>query len=500
MMKRRKFIIQSSLGMLATLPSMHLSGILDTPYFTTGIKIGEISSNTAIIWARLAQREVRVKDKGILPTILYWDDLVNEWHNEDYFSKKYNMGRPDRKVKVVMPEGYTIKTLDGAVSGIAGQIKIKYRPQGTLTWKTTPWEKVDTETDYTRQFTLQNLSENTKYEIVVLGKTENKGVKTLDGSFTTAPPKELSAPIHFMVTTCHEYGHQDIPENGGFKIFNEMKKLKPHFLVHTGDVLYHDRISKTLDLARWNWQKMNSLPSNVAFYQHIPCYFMKDDHDTWMNDCHPASKNKFMGEFTFAQGATLFKQQVPHSEKSYRTFRWGNDVQIWLFDVRDYRMPNEMPDGPDKTIWGKEQIDWFQQTYKASDATFKILISPTPIMGPDRPQKRDNHSNSNFKYEGDLIRRFIQGDKNTFVVCGDRHWQYVSKHLTTGTYEFACGPASDEHAGGWKKNEIYPEHEYLNIVGGFLSVQTSLVKDIKQIQFTHYSVDGVALNTKTFIV
>ena len=37
-----------------------------------------------------------------------------------------------------MPEGYTIKTLDGAVSGIEGQIKIKYRPQGTLTWKTTP--------------------------------------------------------------------------------------------------------------------------------------------------------------------------------------------------------------------------------------------------------------------------------------------------------------------------------------------------------------------------
>ena len=252
MLKRRKFIIQRSLGMLATLPSMHLSGILDTPYFTTGIKIGEISSNTAIIWARLTQREVRVKDKGILPTILYWDDLVNEWHNKDYFSKKYNMGRPDRKVKVVMPEGYTIKTLDGAVSGIAGQIKIKYRPQGTLTWKTTPWEKVDTETDYTRQFTLQNLSENTKYEIVVLGKTENKGVKTLDGSFTAAPPKELSAPIHFMVTTCHEYGHQDIPENGGFKIFNEMKKLKPHFLVHTGDVLYHDRISKTLDLAPCN--------------------------------------------------------------------------------------------------------------------------------------------------------------------------------------------------------------------------------------------------------
>lgn len=133
---------------------------------------------------------------------------------------------------------------------------------------------------------------------------------------------------------------------------------------------------------------MNSLPNNVAFYQNVPCYFMKDDHDTWMNDCHAATKTKFMGEFTFKQGAALFKQQVPHSEKSYRTFRWGKDVQIWLFDGRDYRKPNEMPDGPDKTIWGKEQMAWFKETYKSSDATFKILISPTPIIGPDRPQKR----------------------------------------------------------------------------------------------------------------
>lgn len=110
-----------------------------------------------------------------------------------------------------------------------------------------------------------------------------------------------------------------------------------------------------------------------------------------------------------------------------------------------------MPDGPDKIIWGKEQMDEFQQTYQASDAILKILMSPTPFIGPDRPQKRDNHSNSNFKYEGDIIREFIMGDQNTFFVCRDRHWQYVFIHLKTGTDELACGPASDEYAGGWKK-------------------------------------------------
>jgi alkaline phosphatase D len=498
-MKRRKFIIQSSVGMMAAMPAIKNLSILDTPFFTTGIKIGEITPTSAVVWARLTQDSIRVKDAGIHPMILYWDDVVNEWHDTAYFDKKYKMGRPDKNVKVVMPEGYTLNTLDGAVPGIAGQISVKYRAIGTKDWQTTKWVEVESETDYATQFNINHLASNTKYEIQVLGKTNSKGVKIMEGSFSTAPKSEKPDPVNFMVTTCHEYSHQDDPLNGGFKIFGEMQKLNPQFLVHTGDVLYHDHIAKNLDLAKWNWQKMNGLPTNVAFYRNTPCYFMKDDHDTWMNDCHSATKTKFMGEFTFNQGAALFKQQVPHSEKSYRTFRWGKDVQIWLFDGRDYRMPNEMPDGIDKTIWGKEQLSWFKDTYKASDATFKILISPTPIIGPDRPQKRDNHANSNFKFEGDEIRGFIQGDKNTFVVCGDRHWQYVSKHLTTGTYEFACGPASDEHAGGWKKDEIYPEHEYLNIVGGFLQVQAQRINKVPTIQFTHYSVDGKILHQKQFL-
>ena len=35
------------------------------------------------------------------------------------------MGRPDKKVKVVMPEGNTKETLDVAILGIAGQMMIK---------------------------------------------------------------------------------------------------------------------------------------------------------------------------------------------------------------------------------------------------------------------------------------------------------------------------------------------------------------------------------------
>jgi alkaline phosphatase D len=172
-MKRRKFIIQSSVGMMAAFPAMKNLSILDTPFFTTGIKIGEITPTSAVVWARLTANETRVKDTGIRPSILYWDDAVNEWHDTSYFDKKYKMGRPDKNVKVVMPEGHTLKTLDGAVPGIAGQISVKYRAMGTMEWQTTKWEQVASDTDYATQFNLYHLESNTKYEINVLGKTNS---------------------------------------------------------------------------------------------------------------------------------------------------------------------------------------------------------------------------------------------------------------------------------------------------------------------------------------
>jgi alkaline phosphatase D len=78
------------------------------------------------------------------------------------------------------------------------------------------------------------------------------------------------------------------------------------------------------------------------------------------------------------------------------------------------------------------------------------LISPTPVIGPDRPQKIDNYANKSFYHEGEMLRKFIQQQPNMHVITGDRHWQYASRDPETGILEFSCGPASNEHAGGWK--------------------------------------------------
>jgi alkaline phosphatase D len=80
------------------------------------------------------------------------------------------------------------------------------------------------------------------------------------------------------------------------------------------------------------------------------------------------------------------------------------------------------------------------------------------------------------------------------TVCGDRHWQYISKDAETSLLEFGCGPGSDAHAGGWKQEDKLPEHICLNVVGGFLEGSVSQINGKPTLSFRHYNPDGKLLN------
>ncbi|KPK43888.1 MAG: hypothetical protein AMJ65_04555 [Phycisphaerae bacterium SG8_4] len=457
------------------------------PYQATGIKIGEVTDNSAIVWTRLTRHPERVGSEAPMPKVSYRDPATGR------LSERRGSGRPDAEPVVEFPDNSTIETIEGAAPGTLGKIRVRYRAAGASDWRGTDWCAVDPKRDYTHQFKLTGLQPNVQYQL----RAETPAGSVVEGRFKTAPPVDEAAPVVFTVSTGQAYPDQDAA-GGGYKIYAAMLKLDLSFFVHTGDIVYYDRLAKSLPLARWHWARMYSLPTNVEFHRQVASYFIKDDHDTWMNDCWPTRETRFMGDFTFEQGLAVFREQVPMGDRTWRTFRWGRDLQIWLVEGRDYRSPNTMPDGADKTIWGKEQKAWFKRTVRQSDATFRILISPTPVVGPDRTNKHDNHSNRDFQYEGNEIREFLSKQKNMYVICGDRHWQYVSVDRTTGVREYSCGPASDKHAGGWTNDQRYPEHRYLNVTGGFLAVMVDSPQGMPTVVFRHHAVDGDILNEDRF--
>jgi alkaline phosphatase D len=453
----------------------------------TGIKIGEVTDSKAIVWVRLTKNENRVDFGAPMPKISY--TLAGT--GEPIVDMKYR--QRDAVPSVEFPDGSSVDTIEGAVPGAKGFVRVHYKPEGDAEFQITAWEKVDPEADFTQQFRLTDLRPGTQYVIEVeYGAKEDKTSNTFAGTFRTAPAPDTIAPVTFTVTTGQRYPDRD--SDDGFKIYAQMLKMDPDFFVHTGDILYYDQLAKTPALANWHWQRIYSLKSIVDFHRTVSSYFIKDDHDTLVNDSWPTMETTFMGELTFEKGLEIFREQVPMGDKTYRTVRWGKDLQVWMVEGRDFRSPNTMEDGPAKTIWGADQMAWFRRTVQESDATFRILISPTPVVGPDRPNKSDNHANDAFAYEGNLLREFIASQKNMVVVCGDRHWQYVSVDLTHGVREYSSGPASDKHAGGWKNDMVFPEHIYLNVIGGFLAVTIERHGGVPTLIARHHGVDGRILN------
>ncbi|TYA78554.1 alkaline phosphatase D family protein [Seonamhaeicola marinus] len=444
----------------------------DSVYFTTGFKIGEVSKNSAIIWTRLCKSE----------------KPVPVWHERQ--DKTF---RPPVKFKNNMP----VNEMDGAVEGSFGQVRVE------LISKThtisLDWEYVSALKDYTFKKIITNLNPNTKYTVKLTGrKSEQHPETVVMGHFFTAPEEQAIEPIVFTSSTCQFFWSHDDPKRG-FKIYDGMKKLQPKFHVQTGDYVYYDKpgpFVKTIEMARHKWHAMNSWPSLKEFYMETPLYIEKDDHDLLRDDAYPGRTP--LGEVTFEDGLALWYEQTPIGAKPYRTQRWGKDLQVWFVEVREFRSDNRMEDSAEKTIWGKAQIQWFKETIEASDATFKVLISPTPIVGPDRPKgKNDNHSNKAFQTEGEWLRAYLAKHK-VFVVNGDRHWQYASVDLITGLREFSQGAVSDYHAGGWQQDNVLPEHKFLRVKGGFLTTKVYRKADVPLIEFLHYDVDGTIVHKETF--
>lgn len=447
----------------------------DRVYFTNGFKVMEVSQNEAIIWTRLCANEkpnplIHLKEK-------------HKSQNNEY--------------PIDFNEQMPVEEMDGGVTGSTGWVRAILENQRDK--HVSDWQKASSDGDFTVSFSFTGLKSATQYKVQLEGKTE-KGKITAhqSGSFRTAGSEESPSELLLTTSTCQYFWNYD-DKNRGFKTYDAMRQLKPDFFIHTGDYVYYDRIGPMVDnleKARHKWHAMDGWPSLKEFYQQVPIYMLKDDHDLLKDDVYPDSSP--LGEFTLEQGLKVWRENVPLKDKPYRTFRWGKDLQIWLVEGREFRSPRDFQEGGDRTIWGDEQKQWFVDTMEDSDATFKLLFSPTPVVGPDRENKRDNHANKLFEEEGNWLRQFLSGKKGVFVVNGDRHWQYYSIDKATGLREFGAGPVSDAQSGGWSQDDKRPEHQFLRVNGGFLGIKVFRTENVPKIDFRHYDVAGNVMNQVVF--
>lgn len=399
--------------------------------------------------------------------------------------------------------------------------------------------------DFIARATFENLKSNTKYVC-------NTKIHSKDGvisygpiaRFKTLPGKQGAKEVDFVVVTGMNFAkfyhydktkkglkkrnkgaltvgasvgkaYSDVDKHLGYPALETILNIKPDFFVGTGDNVYYDspdrKHAETTDEVRLKYHEQFSLIRFRNLFAEVPTFWEIDDHDYRKNDCDRS------GDYlpTPKMGRDLMLEQFPVAKQgdkgalTYRTVRASKDLQVWFVENRMYRSDNKDKDGPEKTVWGKTQKEWLKRTLLASDAKFKILVSPTPMIGPDDAYKIDNHCNTDgFEYERDEFFSWLNetglSKKGFYIACGDRHWQYhsVSKE---GIEEFSCGALVDANArlgrkpGDPDSNDpkatIKQPYTQTEASGGFLRIQSlpAVGAESAKLTFSFFDEKGILL-------
>ena len=285
-----------------------------------------------------------------------------------------------------------------------------------------PTRHPEVATDATRDFTakaqLTGLPAGTRIHYRVRFADEQSTGETSTGSFVTAPMESRNIRFLWSGDTAGQGWGID-PARGGMMTYESMRRLKPDFFIHCGDMIYADnpitpevpledgtvlknlvtpeksKVAETLDEFRGNY-RYNWLDEHFRrFHAEVPIIVQWDDHEV-TNNWYPAETLVSDPRYTEKNVATLaqrakqsFLEYHPISENAerpdriYRRVSYGPDLDIFLIDLRSHRGDNSKNDqaeeSPDTAILGKEQWDWLAQGLVASKAKWKIIASDMPL-------------------------------------------------------------------------------------------------------------------------
>lgn len=460
------------------------------------------------------------------------------------------------QTRLVSQDGLPIVTyntpkalVSGDINGVDGvaRFEIADNPSFNNIMKMT-WKEAIAENDYIIKQKITNLKAGTHYYMrVCFGQTMNKVSTGQINHFKTLPAKDSEESVSFVVSSCLNLGYFLIgadlkssqkkeewrkPADGrdrklGYRALESIQELRPDFWVQTGDTVYYDHPgssekwkeyrAKTRRELRAKWHRQMTLPRMQDLLQQVPTYWMIDDHDFRYNDSDDSKNDKRpsakLAKDVYCEQLPVANPNNGAKDEIYRTRRVNKHLQIWTMNGRFHRENNRKPDGPNKSIWGKEQYKWLKETLISSNATFKVLIIGTPLIGPDDAYKHDNHVDyGGFQYERDHFFHWLQKhnflERSLYFVTGDRHWQYHSIH-PSGFEEFGTGTITTQNARHGRKpgdphstdplgfiKQPYIQEEP---IGGFLKITVNPPMDDRPPTLTFFTMDedGNILNSET---
>ena len=380
---------------------------------------------------------------------------------------------------------------------------------------------VGPEHDYTGKVRFGGLRADTEYRYRVDGGGSPRNSKgAVTGRFRTAPAPNSPRAVKFAWGG--DIAGQNVCRDSreGFPMFEVLGREHWDFFLAMGDMIYADNECQALGMfgnrqvaggfgpaadpnGFWShWKYTREDPRFRGFLASTPYFPVWDDHEV-MNDFGPHHDTGdtppyLPGVHLLPLGLAAFLDYNPidtgaEPGRLYRNLRWGKHVELFLLDTRQYRDANSAPDRADhpKSMLGREQLDWLKARLKASDATWKFIVTSVPIATPTGwpPEKgRDgwanNEGETGFERELASLFAFIKeaGVRDCVWLAADVHFaqgnrlrpyadapdfaihEFVSGPMNAGLFPnrtldptfrperlFFFGPENPKQVAGWEQ-------------------------------------------------
>jgi alkaline phosphatase D len=333
---------------------------------------------------------------------------------------------------------------------------------------------VNKSTDYAGHIKLNNLTSNTVYYYrIQFSDLANPSIKSemVTGKFKTAPDRSDSTQnVTFVIAG--DLGGSRLCRHidTGYPILSIVKTLSPDFFIFNGDQIYADNncpqapsqfvlkhfpgwknvkgdfpsvtdrsvVWNNSDqlhqvyLKHWEYNRADIHLQNLL--NNTSMYSQADDHEVindyggqWAYDyIDPDNSHREGYPKLVKNGINLFFEFSPidrnqtDANRIYRSFNWGKNLDLFLLDAHSYRSQNNLPDAiqNNKTLYGKQQLEWLKNGIMNSNATWKVISNTVPITIPNCFE--DQKGCDNWATSGDTNNTFVR-ERNAFLKFLDEH-------------------------------------------------------------------------------
>lgn len=363
---------------------------------------------------------------------------------------------------------------------------VQYDTQSTFVNSISQTEQTSERPFFVGYIKLEGLMPDTRYYYRVwFSAYDNKnGSLTsypLVGSFQTAPDRSSNKPLISFVVSGDLGGYGYCRRVAiGYSIFSVMKDIAPDFFLFNGDQIYADtpcssqigpenvtgwhnipqnipaitnktikwtNLTQVYDVYLQHWMYNRADPHLQNLLRNTSLYSQSDDHD--VIDDYGGSWDYYKNKVNSRKGYTnlikagidsffnfspIDKNIEDHPNRIYRSFNWGKDLDLFILDTRSNRSRNDLVDSPEnnKTILGREQLSWLENGLKNSNATWKIVSTSVPITISKCYSERsgcdswatDGKATKTFVTERSRFFKFLDDNniKNVVFIATDVHF------------------------------------------------------------------------------